>query len=332
MKSLLTIIIPTYQKRESLRALVESLNRQTHSDFNIIVADNGSSDESFLHAQDCLSSANFPFSILRLPENLGPGNARNKAILECSSPYVAFTDDDCLAPKDWVKVIIESLNLGHHCIYGPVTSSVPPLNPFIHAFSMETNKVFGAGNCAFKTDYFKEIGGFNPNMNNWGEDYELSQRIKKQIIYVPQMLINHPPKVIDYGINYSLHSHNWLDKFYYLDYKKIDHKFNYINETVVSFIKKIILFRFVSYLAIKICYIFLCLPLFLSFIIFLRKSKQVSKHLRTYNSNMSISKLSILKYSLYYWVIDIANVFIIVSYKIKRVISPKEYEEMKPLK
>ncbi len=90
-----SVIIPLYNKEGSIRATLQSVRAQTFTDFELIVVDDGSTDDSFAVASKVKDER------IRLihKENGGVSSARNVGIKASQYPYVALLDgDDYWAP------------------------------------------------------------------------------------------------------------------------------------------------------------------------------------------------------------------------------------------
>lgn len=98
MKYQFTIFIPAYNRSSTLPRLLASLANQTFSDFECIVVDDGSSDETPKVLADYARQSPFPIQIIR-QENAGKHVARNRAIAEASGEFFFTVDsDDTLVP------------------------------------------------------------------------------------------------------------------------------------------------------------------------------------------------------------------------------------------
>lgn len=88
-----SVIIPLYNKAPYVRKTIESVLGQTFSDYELIIIDNGSTDGS----SEIVAGFTDPrIRIVRLEENVGVSNARNKGVELSTAPYVTFLDAD-----DW---------------------------------------------------------------------------------------------------------------------------------------------------------------------------------------------------------------------------------------
>jgi len=95
-------VIPHWNRSELLRTLLETLKVQTRPFDEIIVADNGSNDDSVEIAE------RFGVRVLRLGSNLGFAAAVNRGIASAKSDWVAILNNDVTLAPDWLAQLIES--------------------------------------------------------------------------------------------------------------------------------------------------------------------------------------------------------------------------------
>lgn len=99
---MISVIIPLYNKENSIKSTIESVLAQTYTDFEIVVVDDGSTDNSVSVVQE--------FSDRRVriinKVNGGVSSARNEGILAAKGEYIAFLDGDDL----WHPLYLETLN------------------------------------------------------------------------------------------------------------------------------------------------------------------------------------------------------------------------------
>jgi glycosyltransferase involved in cell wall biosynthesis len=86
-----TIVLPTYNRTAFLRAAVESALAQTFGDWEMVIADDGSADETKRYLG---SIADPRARVLWLPHSGNPAAVRNAALAEARGDYVAFLDSD----------------------------------------------------------------------------------------------------------------------------------------------------------------------------------------------------------------------------------------------
>ena len=85
-----TVILPTWNRAKWLKQSVESVLSQTFQDFELIVVDDASTDST----GKILESYSGKIRTILLPENLGVSAARNTAIVQSDSKWIAFLDSD----------------------------------------------------------------------------------------------------------------------------------------------------------------------------------------------------------------------------------------------
>jgi GT2 family glycosyltransferase len=95
-------VIPHWNRSGLLRTLLETLKIQTRPFDEIIVADNGSSDDSAEVAES------FGARVVRLGSNLGFATAVNQGIASAKSDWVAILNNDVTLAPDWLAQLIES--------------------------------------------------------------------------------------------------------------------------------------------------------------------------------------------------------------------------------
>jgi glycosyltransferase involved in cell wall biosynthesis len=86
-----SVIVPCYNVSESLIPSLDSLNKQTYTNFEVIFVDDGSTDNTLEVLQDY--EVTFESQIIS-QENKGVGGARNTAVLKAKGKYLAFLDAD----------------------------------------------------------------------------------------------------------------------------------------------------------------------------------------------------------------------------------------------
>ncbi len=92
---LVSVIIPTYNRGWILKEAIDSVLAQDFADFELIVVDDGSTDNT----QDILSSYKENIVVLR-QDNKGVSSARNRGVVSASGQFIAFLDsDDLWLPK-----------------------------------------------------------------------------------------------------------------------------------------------------------------------------------------------------------------------------------------
>jgi GT2 family glycosyltransferase len=90
-----SVVIPTFNRENYIGRAIESVLNQTYSDYEILVVDDGSTDQTKQKVLEYGDSVNYIYQ-----ENQGPSAARNKGIQLAQGEYIAFLDsDDCFLPR-----------------------------------------------------------------------------------------------------------------------------------------------------------------------------------------------------------------------------------------
>jgi glycosyltransferase involved in cell wall biosynthesis len=101
---LVSVVVPTCNRRAVLQRCVEALVRQTHPRYEIIIVDDGSTDDTPRFMEQFIADhPDKTIRYLRNETNLGANPSRNRGIREATGAFVAFEDSDCVAEPDWLK-------------------------------------------------------------------------------------------------------------------------------------------------------------------------------------------------------------------------------------
>ena len=103
MTKLVSIITPTYNAEKFVAQTIESVLRQPHQNWELVIVDDCSSDTTFDILQ-VFANQDSRIKIFQLERNSGPGVARNFAIQQAQGNYIAFLDaDDLWKPQKLAK-------------------------------------------------------------------------------------------------------------------------------------------------------------------------------------------------------------------------------------
>lgn len=93
-----TIITPMYNSFDLMNNYFLSLENQTYKNFEVIVIDDCSTDDSYKKICNYAKKSNLKLKILKSDINNGPGNARNIGMIEAKGEWITFIDND-----DWIS-------------------------------------------------------------------------------------------------------------------------------------------------------------------------------------------------------------------------------------
>lgn len=179
-----SVVIPLYNKALSIQRTLDSVLSQIYTNYEIVVIDDGSTDESVMRVSEINDSR------IRLiqKENGGVSSARNAGILAAQGEYVAFIDGDDL----WHPMYLETLrqlilDYPDYSIYGIgctkiVNEKIPlldkeTLNYYRGIADWDYSKMFftGSSTCAPREKLIS-IGLFDTRMK-YGEDMDMWFRL-----------------------------------------------------------------------------------------------------------------------------------------------------------
>ena len=100
----ISVIIPTYNRANYITKAINSVLSQSYKDYEIIVVDDGSTDNT------CQIIKNYNTKITYIfQENKGPSAARNLGILHANGKYISFLDSDDIWKKHKLRVQIDTI-------------------------------------------------------------------------------------------------------------------------------------------------------------------------------------------------------------------------------
>ncbi|MGN0227068.1 MAG: glycosyltransferase family 2 protein [Paludibacteraceae bacterium] len=186
---MISVVIPLYNKAQSVKTTLLSVLAQTYTDYEVIIVDDGSTDGSGAICDEYLQSqiTNHKSSILKVfhQSNSGVSAARNTGIREAKGEYVAFLDaDDCWEP-DFLSTMAKLIaDYPGRSIYGlgceqlkrgERISQQGDFYRGVSTWSYDTMAFTGSSACANKADAVA-AGLFDTRMTH-GEDLDMWWRL-----------------------------------------------------------------------------------------------------------------------------------------------------------
>jgi len=175
----ISIVIPALNEAEFIGICLNSINQITYPAelYEIIVADNGSVDNTQAIAQDRGAKV-YDFPCVKI------GELRNLGVKESQGQVIAFVDADCIVPKGWIFNALETLSDEATAVVGGNCPCREDANWIESAWALDKGDIFSdvealaTGSFIVKKEVFEEVGGFDETVVA-GEDTEISQRIVK---------------------------------------------------------------------------------------------------------------------------------------------------------
>jgi glycosyltransferase involved in cell wall biosynthesis len=142
---LVSVVVPTRNRREILQRCMEALASQSHGSYEVIVVDDGSTDDTPDFVQRfCTEHPELNIRYLRSDVHVGANPSRNLGVREARGEFVAFTDSDCIAEPDWLERLLRGfVGDGVGAVVGLVEDP-EPANVYELAFK-GTHRVAGSG-------------------------------------------------------------------------------------------------------------------------------------------------------------------------------------------
>lgn len=204
-----SIIVPVYNRPQEVEELVESLDKQTDKDFELVIVEDGSTQT----CEDALREKGGNLKIKYYHKsNEGRSIARNYGMERADGDFYIFVDSDCILPPDYIENLKKSLSENPvDCFGGPDTahesfSDVQKAINFSMTSFLTTGGIRGGKkslekftprtfNMGFSKDVYNNVGGFR---EMFSEDIDMSTRIKNagyKIMLYPDVKVFHKRRV-----------------------------------------------------------------------------------------------------------------------------------------
>jgi glycosyltransferase involved in cell wall biosynthesis len=209
-----SVIVCSYNGGQTLDRCLKSLVDVDYPDFEIVLVDDGSKDNTkeivadFEKYRDELRAdgGKLPGFISIVQPNMGLSYARNAGAAAATGEVLAYTDSDCMADPDWLYYMIGTLLSGDYAgVGGPNIS--PPAENWIQAcvsaapggpnhvlLSDVVAEHIPGCNMAFHRWAFDSAGGFDPEYRKAGDDVDFCWRLQNAgqvIAFSPAAIVWH---------------------------------------------------------------------------------------------------------------------------------------------
>lgn len=195
-----SIIVCSYNGAKTLDRCLESLKHLEYPDYEVILVDDGSKDNT----QEIAAKHSWVVNIKQV--NKGLSVARNVGAMAAKGEVIAYTDSDCMADPDWLYFMVGTLLSGDYAgVGGPNIS--PPAENWIQACvsaapggpshvlltDVVAEHIPGC-NMAFYKWAFERVGGFDPEYRKAGDDVDFCWRLQQDggvIAFSPSAIVWH---------------------------------------------------------------------------------------------------------------------------------------------
>lgn len=197
-----SIVVCSRNGARTIRQTLEALKRIEYPDYEVIVVDDGSTDDTVSIALE------FPVRVLRSDgeidlrgrdgaagpagRNMGLSVARNVGLAAARSDIIAYLDDDAYPDEHWLMYLVDAFQQGKYAgVGGPnispagdgvVAESVSrsPGNPTHVLVTDRVAEHIPGCNMAFRTECLRAIGGFDPRFTIAGDDVDVCWRMQER--------------------------------------------------------------------------------------------------------------------------------------------------------
>ncbi|MEK6271946.1 MAG: glycosyltransferase [Actinomycetota bacterium] len=176
-------IVCTHDGANTLPACLDALARLDYPDYEVLVVDDGSTDETAAIAE------RYDVRLIGIPHQ-GLASARNAGLAAATGSIVAYVDDDAYPDCDWLRYLAEAfIESDHAGIGGP---NIPPGDEGLVAACVAsapggpvhvllTDRVaehIPGCNMAFRKDRLEAVGGFDPQFRTAGDDVDICWQLQ----------------------------------------------------------------------------------------------------------------------------------------------------------
>ena len=237
MSPFVSVIIVNFNAGDRLQKCIEHLEAQTFKDFEVLIIDNGSEDGSV----DSLHAPHLNITVKMAGENLGFAAGNNVMAKQAKGEWLAFLNPDAYADPNWLEQFAEATNrypdvesFGSAQIDALNETKLDGAGDVYHILGVayrgyygwdidklpDDAEVFAACGAAafYKTQIFRELGGFESRFFCYGEDVDLGYRLRLKggrTVQLKDAVVRHEGSAIsgrhsDFTIYHGHRNRIWL--------------------------------------------------------------------------------------------------------------------------
>ena len=181
----MSVVVCSYNGADTIRDTLEGLLALDYPDYEIIVVDDGSRDDTAAITREYGLQ---PIST----ENRGLSNARNTGWQKATGTIIAYIDDDAYPDPHWLQYLAHTYLGTDYVAVGGLSPAPPNDGPIadcvanapgrpVHVLLTDTEAEHIPGcNMSFKREVLERIGGFDPRYRTAGDDVDICWRISEQ--------------------------------------------------------------------------------------------------------------------------------------------------------
>ncbi|UII24509.1 glycosyltransferase [Fulvivirga maritima] len=193
-----SVIIPVYNRPDEVDELLESLTRQTYSHFEVLIIEDGSTNNC--EAEVCKYASELDITYLSKP-NSGQGFSRNYGFERAKGEYFVVFDSDCIIPDHYFETVNNYLQEHKLDAYGGPDRALKSFTATQRAISYSMTSIFTTGGIRGGK---KRMGAFHPRSFNMGISKEVFEKTNGYIITRMGEDIEFSIRIIDNGFKTGL--------------------------------------------------------------------------------------------------------------------------------
>ncbi len=191
-KMLFTVVIPVYEAEKYICRAMDSVYRQTFKDYELIVVDNGATDNSYNIVKEFIDNhKDADIKCIRLEKNKGISGGRNAGINAAQGKFIALLDADDYWEKNKLEEVAKAIEKNSDKdVFWHWENQVGEKEKRVARFRKVDNStpymdLLLNGNClspttvCVKTNALRKINGFDMKLDQGQEDYDCWLRIAR---------------------------------------------------------------------------------------------------------------------------------------------------------
>ncbi len=184
-----SVIVPVYNRISEVVDLLDSLQKQTYKNFEIIIVEDGSTDKCDKVVEEYSATLDIKYFF---KENSGPGDSRNYGMEKAEGEYLIFFDSDCIIPAQYFAEVEKYLATNPVDAFGGPDSADESFSNVQKAINYSMTSIVTTGgvrgkenkldtyqprsfNMGISRAVYEKVGGYSDI--HPGEDPDLSYRI-----------------------------------------------------------------------------------------------------------------------------------------------------------
>lgn len=227
-----SVIIPTYNREKILCEIIDFVINQTYRQYEIIIIDDGSTDNTYEKIKNKIHSNNY-INYYR-QENSGVSSARNLGAKKSIGNYLIFLDSDDILIEDALMNFMNAIKNDEDIIHADLAKYIRGSDKLEiikaqNPYGIGKGKgVYIPGAFCIKKYFFDKIGGYDEKIK-FGENTELKFRIdienpKRSFTNKPSIIYKDTPLGESKNLNNKINANNYIlqkHQTYFIRYPKV---------------------------------------------------------------------------------------------------------------